>query len=315
MGTVNFEPHRLSYWKLHFGTDVLMSCWFLLLSTLFFTIIPIQMLIDSNSSTPTVKLVYYSCFLISGALYLIGTIAFLAVSYPEAMEELMQSMTKMDPSKMSFWEKYFYGNSLLIMTWFFALATLPIVIYYVYGMIEGSVSIAYGVLAMIASFVAFGILFIWVVATFPENIIKNEGRGSQYVLEFMSRNKMFCGREEFWSYHFQSDFLVGSWAFLLISALALPGAIYFFVMNPTTFEYYMLLLSSTFFVLGSILLVHASYPGNFTSDLSWRILTCTYRGEDVLFSSQIPRTSEEEKPLTENVNSSSYTSNPLRTDG
>jgi len=295
----SFQPHKLSYWKLHFGTDVLMSCWFLLISTVCFTVIPIQELLSIDSSTDEVTKVYYISWLICGVAYLIGTIAFLAISYPDAMEDMMQSMAKIEIEKLSFGQRYFYGNSLLVMTWFFALATLPMVIYYFYAMVTGDISIAYGILAMIASFIGFTVLFVWVVATFPENMIKNNGIGSQYVVEFMVYHNLCCGNEEFWRYHFINDFLFGSWAFLVISSLSFPGAIYLFASDPTNFEDYMLFISSFFFVLGSILLVHASYPGNFSSDISWRMLTCSYSGEDAWFTMQIPRTDEEIQPLTE----------------
>lgn len=71
-----------------------------------------------------------------------------------------------------------------------------------------------------------------------------------------------------------SDFLVGSWILLFLAVTSLPEAIYYLYINPTEFSSYMFFLSVMAFCLGAGLLVYASYPGNMTSNLAWRVMTC-----------------------------------------
>lgn len=296
---MDYEFHKLSYWRLHFGTDVLMSCWFLLISTIFFVLVPINGFIE-DSSRSLVDTVYYSCLLASGVLYLFGNVMFLSVSYPDAMESLLVSTMQTDIEKLSFLERYFTGNNILAMTWFFALATLPLAVYYVWAVCAGEISGAYGTIAIIAIAISFASLLFWVIACFPENMIKNEGRGSKFFIEFMERYNLFCGLESFWRAHLTGDFLVGSWILFILALFSLPSSLVYFFMDPGNFDAYMILLSSIFFVLGAALLVHASYPGNFTSDLSWQILTCTHDGKSQLFVG-LAQSSDETQPLTQSI--------------
>jgi hypothetical protein len=240
--------------------------------------------------------VYYSCLLTSGVLYLLGNIFFLSVSYPDAMESLMVSTMQTDPEKLSFIERYFTGNSLLLMTWFFAVATLPLAVYYFWAAISGEISSGFGAAASIAILISFLSLLFWVIACFPENMIKNEGRGSKYFIEFMERYNLFCGMESFWRNHLTGDFLVGSWILFALTWFALPSSLVFFAMDPSDFDSYMILLSSVFFFLGAALLVHASYPGNFSSDISWQLMTCTHDGKSQFFVG-LAQSTDETQPL------------------
>lgn len=277
--------HKLSYWKLHFGTDILVSSWCLIISTFFFLLIPISYFSGQKQSSGINNL-YYGTLLISGTCYFFGNFYFLSISYPSAMDDLMASAMTTDISNLSFADRYFFGNNLLIMTWSFTLALLPFAIYFCVASIFGYVSLLFGLLVLVGFIISSLSSFFWILSCLPESIVKNEGKGSSYFIEFLECNNLFCGIETHWRTNFSSDFLVGSWLFFFTSVFSFVSASVNMILYYINFEIVSYLISSCFLVIGSGLLVHASYPGNFTSDLTWRLITCGHQGESLFLSKE-----------------------------
>jgi hypothetical protein len=286
---------HFSHWKLHLGTDILLSSWCFIISTSFFVIIPVHdLIIEDNISVN--ETFYYTTYIISSVLSLFGSIAFLSFSYPDAMEAMINEVMNQDLEKMTFLEKYFIGNKLLWMTWFFNLAFVPLLIYYIWAMIVGYLTGVNAVFTVLGVFITCAALFLWVVACFPENLVKNDGLGSTYFVDYMEQCGLFCGNEQFWRDNMSGDFLAGSWIFFVISLAYFPVTAVFFFEDPTNMDAIMYLIAVILLVIGSGLFVHASYPGNISSDLSWRIMTCTYDGTPRLFTPTL-NTVDERKAL------------------
>lgn len=286
--------HKLSYWKLHFGTDILVASWCLIISTFFFLMIPINYFY-SYDDTSLMDDIYYSTLLASGTCYFFGNFYFLSISYPDAMDNLLITAMTQDIEKLSWMEKYFIGNNLLIMTWFFALALVPVVIYYAIAWINGEVSAVYSVLVLIGFIISSTSSFFWIISCFPASMVMNNGRGSSYFLDFLRSNHLTCRSKKFWSKHFCSDFLVGSWFFFFTSLFSVIPATIDLALYDQNIEIICYFLSTCFMVVGSGLMVHASYPGNFQSDLTWRLMTCKWN--DLSSDSNRSKERNESSPL------------------
>jgi len=269
----------------NFGKDVLISSWLMVISTLFYIAIPIHDLITQTAKPNSVKLCYYISTLVTGLLYLLGNLFFLSMSYPNAYKDMHKQIMSVDISKLSFIERYITGNNLLLMTWFFAISTLPILVYIVWSYQAGDLNELKAIGIILSIIFAFLGLSIWVIACFPENLRQNDGRGSTYVYDFFQSIGLFninCivpdkSYESFWKTHLGSDFLVGSWVLLILSAATLPESITIIAVYPNYFASYMFFISCVFFILGAILLVEISYPGNFQSDSCWKAIASVFK--------------------------------------
>ncbi len=270
----------MHYLRFHFGTDLLVANWLMVISSLVFVVVPIFYFVygaDSNASS----LVNYVTMLVSGILVTSGSIVLLHMSYdPNAFLRLMVEMSRMDVSKMTFMEHYFTCSNLLIVSWLFFVSTLILIIYPVFALCIGEMSGMWAALYILGVVVMIIPTYLWVVALFPSNVVKNEGRGSSYFHDFcccscckpsVDKLMQFCfGIESFVDTYAGVDFIAMTWCLFLISVLGLISAIVFVAYAPTDPIAYLWLVASILFCLGAFLFGHAIYPENTHSNMTWR---------------------------------------------
>jgi hypothetical protein len=115
-------PQHDSFWHTHFGTDMLLSTWLMVISSCFYEILSLLYCLRNARSTDTddesnYAVAYDAIIFVSATTFLFASCMFLHISYPENYRELMEKLATTDISKMSFTERYFTANSLLIATW------------------------------------------------------------------------------------------------------------------------------------------------------------------------------------------------------
>ena len=71
---------------------------------------------------------------------------------------------------------------MLIATWFFALATVPFLIFGCYATVSEPTSYV-GYSYVVMSSLAFTALSVWLLASMPENLQANKGRGSTKIYD------------------------------------------------------------------------------------------------------------------------------------
>jgi len=107
-------PFAPRYWRFHLGTDMLMASWlFVLASAMWVGIESDTIATEGVTSFP--EAFNDGCTLTCAVLFLIGSVYFVYLSYPEEMERQMAELAELaqDPSKindMSFTERYFTGR-------------------------------------------------------------------------------------------------------------------------------------------------------------------------------------------------------------
>lgn len=242
--------------------------------------------------------------LASAILFLLASCWFVMLSYPEQLEHdlaCVEEFAVIDSieKRKSFGERFVWGSSLLMLMWLFLLALLPLYVLVIWAYTSSNISVLYFVAYFLFLIFVTLLLLFWITATFPENMIKNNGQGSSYFYDLClscccgekisggtnggnssSSSSYGNGDEEeltcssFWQKHTGSDFLVGSWVFFGGAGLVLAVSVYYVYAEWTNVLIYFVLFSAVLLFLGSALLVSSSYPGAFFSRFWWCTLTC-----------------------------------------
>lgn len=184
-----------------------------------------------------------------------------------------------DISKMSWGARYLWGNDFLLATWSFAGSMLPILASGIILVIAYPTD-AYGYALIFGTALFFALLFLWVLASFPENLQANDGRGSSIIYDsVVSKCCGSCCSEKFMRTHLGSDFLVGTWAFFVVSVLLVPAGIVVVVYEPTDSASWCQFAYILGFAAGAGLMTYTTYPQNMNSRLVWNWLTCSVDGK------------------------------------
>ncbi len=231
--------------------------------------------------TPPVVIYNYLAYLLASIIYIVATVLFLTVSYPDAYDKFMYETASADVTKMTFMERYISGNMLLIASWLIFFATLPIIVYPCWAMAEGNLEYLTGCVYLITVFFILLFLGFFIVACFPENLALNGGRGSSMLYDVLFSCPCcdtFCccfGGKAWLQTHFGNDLLASLWLIVLGSIFCLALAVYYVVVNSKMVVSYMWLLSSLFFTIGSYLFVYTFYHENYGSTICFDFLTCS----------------------------------------
>ena len=146
-------PANAPWIQKHFGTDMQVGSWCFLISAVEYFVLAVLMIFVEETVTNWSSL-------IGSIMFVIGSVYFLYVSYPEVMMEMFK-VTPEDVEKMSWTEKYFTGNHFLKATWFFLLACTPYIYDAVYIIIIEPTS-AVGYAYLFGVLVSISGIFVWV---------------------------------------------------------------------------------------------------------------------------------------------------------
>jgi len=199
---------------------------------------------------------------------------------------------------------------MLVLMWLFLLATLPFLAIPIWAYVDGDSSLSSFLIYFFAFILVILILIFWLVAAFPESMLKNNMRGSSYFYDaclacclgplydpktgdFSARPDSFGG---FIQRHLGGDFLLGAWFFLVAAIAELAYSTYYVAIDDTDGLTWTLFAGSLFVAIGSALFVYTTYPENAFSRYWWCLMTCQCQGEDGAFVPQ-PKDDETQKLL------------------
>lgn len=285
------EEGCCGFWKYHFGTDMQIASWMFLISSALFIAMEVDEILDAERGIddPDIYIkVEDWCFLVMGILFTLGSIYFVILSYPAEMAAEMNKIAHEDMSKLTFLERYFTGTDFLIATWLFLLCGLPLFGYTGY-MLADDPSSCSGWVLLLGSLGYVAILSVWVIASMPENLVANDGKGSSYFFDYCFQPYCFplfccygvccrccCNSMDLalWRVHLGTDMLAGGWLFFLMACLLMPYAIYYAIWFPGETYTWLTMGSTVGFVWGAGLMVYTSYPENVGSTWTWDTMTC-----------------------------------------
>lgn len=264
----------------HFGTDLQIGSWSILLSSLLFLVVSGYYVyvgyVDYDDDFTQVNLLI---LFLSSVLFVIASMLFVYASYPKELMKLAESIQTNDASAMSCTEKYFTHNYFLISMWILVIAILPVFVYVIWAYQLAVIDIAVFAFFLIAILVVYGALSLWLVSTLPASLALNNGTGSTYFLDFFCCIDYMFDNKQFVRTHLSPDFLAGSWIFAILIAAGVVFSIYLlyeYYQSPDLWVYVVFFISSIILSVGALLFVYGSYPINLVqgSNIFWQLLCC-----------------------------------------
>lgn len=259
------DPRKREFWKRHFGTDFLVTSYLFLLSSLAYNFFTINKFLSSATSATDVA------NFVSGIFYSVGAIYFIKLSYPETTMLMAYRVMAIDPSTMTWIQRYFTANEMLIALWIFTLAfAVPYSVVVIY---EFTKTLNYQKLVVGSLQVIVGTLLISVlnVSAMPDAMRANNGRGSSFFLDMfwapLLRLKNDEARFAFWVKHVGNDGLAGAWIFAILGIIGGIVVMPIVILHPLSPMAWSLFWSTIPFSIGSVLLVRASYPENMNTSI------------------------------------------------
>lgn len=261
-------------------------------------------------------------YLASLICFFIASLWFVHLSYPEQMEAEMVSIFKYfevkDFNEVDFDKRYIWGCNFCLLGWFFLLAALPLIVIPIWGYASGVYTENEFLLYFFIYLILILFSFFFVVITFPESMIANNGRGTSYIYDtlfycclgplynddksdYNYPNNTIIG---FFQKHLGSDFLSTVWLIFVLSIVQLLSAIYYMSVGDDKYVWVYFIASLLFFI-GSGLFVYTSYPNSFFSRYWWCLITLQQEEKlefgtemNSIMNAMMSRTSlEESKPL------------------
>ena len=257
------DPRTREFWKRHFGTDFLVTSYLFLISTLSFTI---QALVG----LPANFTAHGIANAVASVLVLIGSIYFIKLSYPEVTMLMAYRVMAIDPNTMTFIQRYFTANEMLVVLWLFTGGfALPYLIVVLYELITQQYCQA--ITDLITIILAIPLTGVLNVSAMPDAMRANNGRGSSFFYDYfwvpLLRIKSNEARATYWTKHVGNDGLAGAWLFAILGVLGGIAVIPPVILNPKSANAWFNFWSTIPFTIGSVLLVRASYPENMNTSL------------------------------------------------
>lgn len=242
-------------------------------------------------------------------VFFFATIWFVAITYPVQLREEMvrimdfASCDDIGRSK-SLGERFIWGTNYNLLMWLFLLATLPFLAIPIWAYADGDIGLESFLIYFFIFLIVVLILVFWLVATFPESMIKNNCRGSSYIYDsclacclgalydpsthdFSANPESLAG---FIQRNLGGDFLLGAWFFFLASLAQLVYSIYYVCVDYDDGLVYTIFFGSLLLAIGSGLFVYTAYPENAFSRYWWCMSTCQQE--------ETPKVDEEKERLT-----------------
>jgi len=250
-------PER-SWLKRHFGTDPLVGGWLFVVGSIVFLVLSALVVVREYAGHVDAPLLASAiCNLAAAVLFLLGSVYFVRLSYPEAMRKFHADALAADLEALPWLERYVTFNEFMIATWFFfaAMSLYDVVgiVWFVYGAPDVGLFFVVGTAGVQAS------LLLWIYSGCPDAIQKNEGAGSSAGFDALcgccgggcERLRPACG----------TDAQLGAWVFFLgcLAAMAVLGVAV--CLAPGDDEAWLGFASMVLFAAGGWLYVRAAGPG------------------------------------------------------
>jgi hypothetical protein len=181
-----------------------------------------------------------------------------------------RAMTK-DPSSMTFMERYFTANEMLIALWLVTAAfAVPLGLVALFELI---ILRAPGLALkdLIVILIALPLVGVLNISAMPESMRANNGQGSRFFFDYVAVPLLRLktdGREDalaFWTKHLGNDGLAGAWIFASFGVLGGIAVIPLVIIDPMSANSWYIFGTTIPFSIGSLLFVRAGYPETMNS--------------------------------------------------
>ncbi len=255
------DPRTKAFWKRHIGTDFLLCTYLWMISSIVYVAVTMNALFSELAKAKTSivdpSIIAHSIGnLFSAICFLIGNAYFIKLSYPEEMMIMAYRVMTVDPSTLTFIQRYFTASEFLITLWMFNFAfILPVLLEFVFEILflhEWHHALN-DIVTMIVSLLFLGPLMI---SSFPDAMRQNNGLGSSYFYDYIVSIMLGLNKEvdaadskqlkeqedriEFWKTHLGSDMLVGSWLFAVMGFFGLFLVIVLAITHPFAEQTYVM---------------------------------------------------------------------------
>ena len=261
------DPRKIEFWKRHFGTDMLVGSYLWMISSaayMFYTIYRLKN--DMNAHTIANA--------VAGVLYTLASVYFVKLSYPENMMLMAYHVMAIDPQSMTFIDRYFMANEMLIASWFFfAGFVIPYIFVIAYEFMTQSYNKAF--MDTVTTIIALPLLVIFNLTALPDAMRANNGRGSSFFFDTIwipvLRLEKNSDQYTFWIKHLGNDALALFWMFGVIGIVSGVAIIPLVIIDPTSPSTWFLFWTTMPFSVGCVLMLRASYPENMNSSLFFKV--------------------------------------------
>lgn len=270
----HYELKDDSFMRRHFGTDMLVGSWLFLSGSILYMVAALMIFCEyEREDALSEYIVFDSVVQISSAVFfVVGSAYFVVLTYPEEMEKSFKALFGADTSKMTFWEKNFTANDFLFSLWLFWFACVGYLIDSINMMIDDPSSWV-GYVYFVATFMFLSVFLIWIVAFNPENLMANNGTGSEHVWDFFnSYNVLQYGCccccawsddfREWMELHLKKDVVIPAWVFTVVLggiALNATYSLIFYYYSPLAWIFFVM---GWCFFFGLYFFAYCSYPEN-----------------------------------------------------
>lgn len=281
----HYELKDDSFMRRHFGTDMLIGSWLFLTGSILYLTAALMIFCEfEREDILSEYIVFDSVVQISSAVFfVVGSAYFVVLTYPEEMEKSFKALFGADPSKMSWWEKHFTANDFLLSLWLFWFACVGYLLDSINMMVdEPSSWIGYVYFVTVVIFL--GIFLVWIMAFNPENLMSNNGTGSENVWNFFNSNDFIrnacccccCWSDDFRNWmeiHLKKDVVIPAWCFTIalgVIALNATYSLIFYYYSPLSWIFFFM---GWCFFGGLYLFAYCSYPENMHASTIWNLFS------------------------------------------
>jgi hypothetical protein len=258
------DPRTKEFWKRHFGTDFLVAAYLFLISSFSYQVLTYV----KASKNPTPHAFVNAT---AATLWTLASMYFVKLSYPETIMLMAYHVMSIDPASMTFIERYFTANEMLIALWLFTLGfVIPnsFLVLYEFFITQNHHQAAIDAIITIVVIPLTGILNL---SAMPDAMRANNGRGSSFFFDNVW-GPLLClkqggERMAFWVKHLGNDALAGAWIFASLGILGGIGVVVLIIMHPLVASSWFGFWTTMPFSIGSVLLVRASYPENMNTSV------------------------------------------------
>jgi hypothetical protein len=253
------DDEDFSFCARHFGTDALLGSWCLLVASALYALYAADLVVEAWDSEDVPKLTFAWGNAVSGLMFTVGAAYFVNLSYPEEMERCAQEALTVDLESLTFVERTFTFNDMLLATWSFELACVPYVVISFTYLFDGH-DYALGALCLVGSVVCMACLYVWVLSAMPSHMQQNGGNGSSRFYDALVVPCFggCCDREL--KKHLGTDLQAGGWLFFGPTAVATVGSAVLVLVAPKSFDAWSFFVQLALLSVGAGLLLRSMYP-------------------------------------------------------
>jgi len=243
----------------HFGTDALLGSWCLLVASALYALYAADLVVESWDSDDVPRVTFAWGNAVSGLMFTVGAAYFVNLSYPEEMERCAREALTVDLDSLTFVERTFTFNDMLLATWSFELACVPYVVISVTYACDGR-DLGLGLLMLFGSIVCMGCIYVWVLLAMPAHMQQNGGAGSSKFYDSFVHPCFGGCCDRALRRHLGTDLQAGGWLFFGPTALATLGSLVLVFVAPASFDAWSFFVQLALLSIGAGLLLKSMYP-------------------------------------------------------